>query len=529
MRRRDLIAGAASVATAGLACPAQARSGDTRVLRYVPQANLTVLDPIWTTAQVTLAHGYYVFDLLYGVDDAQRIRPQMAEGDSVSDDGRTWTIRLRDGLTWHDGQKVLARDCAASLQRWSKRNTFGQSLAPVVESWGSTDDRTIQVRLTKPFPRFRDAIATPSGTPAFMMPERLARTDAFQQVTEMVGSGPYRFLPDEFDPGSRVAYTKFEAYQARPEPAENSAGGKVAHFQRVEWQVITDSGTAAAALQTGEVDWWDQINPDLAQVLRHSRDLTVAVNDPAGYVGTLRFNCLQPPFDNPAIRRAVLFATNQDDYLRAITGNDPDAFSECHSMWPCGTRYGRETAPAGLMGRPDLVQAKVMLRDAGYRGEKVVVINPSDLPSVGPFGLVTADLLGRLGMNVELVQTDWGSVVQRRASREPIEKGGWSIFHTWWPCQSIGNPAINPTLRGQGERGWFGWYRNDRVEQLTAAWLASSSDEEQSRQAEEIQQEAFREVPIVPLGRYFIRTAYRADLTGFLKNSIAFPWNVRRS
>lgn len=523
MRRRDVAAGIFAVGS-GIVRPARARTNDRRVLRYVPQANLTVLDPIWTTAQVTLAHGFHVFDTLYGTDDMQRVRPQMAEGDGVSDDGRTWTIRLRDGLKWHDGTPVLARDCASSLERWSKRNIFGQLLANSVERWGATDDRTIRITLNRPFPRFREALATVSGTPAFMMPERLARTDAFRQVTEMVGSGPYRFLPDEFDSGSRVAYARFEGYRPRAEPAEGSTGGKLARFERIEWKVIADSATAAAALQAGEVDWWDQVNPDLIPLLRRSQDITLAINDSAGAVGTLRFNCLQPPFDNVEMRRAVLLAVNQDDYLRAITGNDPRSFAECRSMWPCGTTYGRETLPAG----GDLDGARAALRRAGYSGGKVVVINPSDLPSIGPFGHVTVDLLRRLGMNVELIETDWGSVVQRRANKGPVDKGGWSIFHTWWPCQGIANPATNPTLRGQGERGWFGWYSNDRVEQLTRDWLESARPEDQLRAAEEIQQESMRDVPIVPLGRYYIHTAYRSDLRGFLKNSISLPWNVYR-
>lgn len=302
MRRRDVAASIFAVGS-GVIRPARARTNDPRVLRYVPQANLTVLDPIWTTAQVTLAHGFHVFDTLYGTDDMQRIRPQMAEGDRVSDDGRTWTISLRDGLKWHDGTPVLARDCAVSLERWSKRNIFGQLLAGSVERWDAADDRAIRVTLTRPFPRFREALATVSGTPAFMMPERLARTDAFRQVTEMVGSGPYRFLADEFDSGNRVAYARFEGYRPRAETAEGSAGGKIARFERVEWKVIADSATSAAALQAGEVDWWDQVNPDLIPLLRRSRGIVVAINDPAGAVGTLRFNCLQPPFDNVGIRQ----------------------------------------------------------------------------------------------------------------------------------------------------------------------------------------------------------------------------------
>ena len=225
----------------------------------------------------------------------------------------------------------------------------------------------------------------------------------------------------------------------------------------------------------------------------------------------------------------LLYAVNQEDYLRGVTGNDPEAFRACHSMWPCGTPYESRTGAGPLEGPRDLERVKAMLREAGYRGERVVIINPTDFPTIGPLGQVTADLLKRLGMNVELVETDWGSVVQRRASREPPERGGWNIFHTWWPGISIINPAVNATLRGQGDRGWFGWYRNDRVEQLASEWLLAETEAEQKRLADEIQKESFENAPILPLGQFFIRTAYRSDLSGMLKGNSPYPWNLRRA
>ncbi|MFC4168505.1 ABC transporter substrate-binding protein [Teichococcus aestuarii] len=528
MHRRRFIATAAGLAAAGAAPPLRAAGSAARVLRFVPQANLTALDPIWTTAAVTTNHAYNVFDTLYGLDDELRVRPQMAEGHTVSQDGLTWEVRLREGLRWHDGEKVLARDCAASLDRWARRDTFGQSLAARVAEWGTADDRTIRIRLHRPFPLMLEALAKSAAIIPFMMPERLARTDPFKQVTEMVGSGPYRFLPGEYVSGSRVAYARFDGYVPRQEPPQRSSGGKVAHFDRIEWHVMPDAATAAAALQAGEIDWWDQVHPDLAPLLQRNRRVKVAVNDPMGYIGTLRFNCLHAPFDNAAIRHALLYAAKQEDYMRAVTANDPELFRLCPSMWPCGTPYGTEAGSEPLQGPRDLGRAKAMLRDAGYKGERVVILNPTDMPSMAPFGLVTADLLRRLDMNVELVETDWGSVVQRRSSRAPVEQGGWSIFHTWWPSLSIYTPAINPVLRGQGDKGWFGWYENAAVERMAEEWLSAPDEATRAAIAEQIQRVSFEQAPIIPLGQFFMRTAYRTDLSGFLTGSVPYAWNVRR-
>jgi peptide/nickel transport system substrate-binding protein len=525
MRRRSFLAAAASLPAA----PALAQPARARTLRFVPQANLTSLDPIWTTAAVTENHGWTVFDTLYGMTDDLRVQPQMAEGHTVSDDGLTWNIRLREGLRWHDGEPVRAQDCAPSLARWSRRDTFGQSLGAVVDAWEAADDRTIRVKLKSRFPLLLEALAKPAAVVPFMMPERLARTDPFQQVTEMVGSGPYRFLRDEYVSGSRVAYAKFDGYVPRQEAASRTAGGKVAHFDRVEWTIMPDSATASAALQAGEIDWWEQINADLAPRLRRTRGVEVAVLNTLGYIGVARFNHLHAPFNNPAIRRALLGAITQEDFLRGVTGNDPSAFKQCLSMWPCGTPYESTTANTAMQGARDLDAVRAAIRAAGYNGEKVVIINPTDFPTIGPFGQIMADLLKRLGMNVDLVETDWGSVVQRRASKEPPERGGWSIFHTWWPGVSIINPAVNATLRGQGDRGWFGWYDNPRVEAAASQWLLAETEAEQKRLADVIQRESFEQVPILPLGQFFISTAYRSGLSGFVPGSGAYPWNVRRA
>jgi len=532
MRRRDFLASTAAAATAvagGPGAPALAQSDRSRVVRFVPQANLTSLDPIWTTAAVTENHGWAIFDTLFGMTDDMKAQPQMAEGHSVSDDGRTWLIRLREGLRWHDGGPVRAQDCAASLARWSRRDTFGQSLGAVVDAWEAADDRTIRIRLKSRFPMLIEALAKPAAVVPFMMPERLARTDPFQQVTEMIGSGPYRFLAGEYVSGSRAVYAKFDGYVPRQEPPSRTAGGKVAHVERFEWTIIPDSATAAAALQSGEVDWWEQVNADLVPVLRRARGVKLEISNTLGYIGVARFNTLHPPFDNPRMRHILLSAVNQEDYLRGVTGNDPETFRSCHSMWPCGTPYESRTGAAPLEGPRDLDHVRAMIREAGYAGQKVVIINPTDFPTIGPFGQITADLLKRLGMNVELVETDWGSVVQRRASKEPPERGGWSIFHTWWPSVSIINPAVNATLRGQGDRGWFGWYRNDRVESLAAEWLQAAAEAEQKRLADQIQQESFEKAPILPLGQFFIRTAYRSELSGLVKGTSPYHWNIRRS
>lgn len=524
--RRSLLQ-VAGVALPALILPRVSRGADARTLRFVPQANLSILDPIYTTAAVTIEHGYCVFDTLYGVNAKLQAKPQMAEGASVSDDGRTWLIKLRDGLRFHDGEPVRAQDCTASLQRWSKRDTFGQTLAAAVDAWETSDDRTIRIKLKRPFPLLLDAIGKPHSSPAFIMPERFARTDAMKQVTEMVGSGPFRFKPSEYVSGVSAAYERFDGYVPRQEPTEWTSGGKVVEIDRLEWKVVPDAGTAAAALQKGEVDWWEQALTDLIPLLQRTEGIKVQQQDPYGFIAIARFNSTQPPFNNARLRHIVLSAINQTDYMQSIVGADSTAYKDCYAMFPCGMP-GVEQLGTAIMKPPhDMAKLRADVIAAGYKGEKTVIINPTDYPVIGPTGQVTAELLRALGFNVDMQEMDWGSVLQRRLSRAPAEEGGWSIYHTNWPSVSIANPALNTTIRGDGN--WGGWYVDEETERLTTEWLSAGDPIRQQSLLDLIQRRALDQAPSLPLGQFFQKTAFRDNIHGVRNGSVCYFWGVRKA
>ena len=527
IRRRDVLKAAAA---STLPLPAVGQDTRARTLRLVPSTDLVSLDPVFSTALVAVQHGYHVFDTLYGVDGAMRPKPQMAEGHSVSDDGRAWTIRLREGLRFHDGEPVRARDCAASLERWSRRDTFGRAFGGAVDRYETPDDRTLRIHLKRPFPRLLDAIGKPHSSPAFVMPERLAKTSPTAAVSEMVGSGPYRFLRDELDSGNFVAYARFDGYLPRTEPPEWTSGGKVAHFERVEWRVITDKSTAVSALLQGEVDWIENIPADLEPLAARNRRVRIQDADPLGTVLVLRFNHSAAPFNNPALRRFVMQVAQQADYLATVTGGDKRAQRECRAMFPCPipgvAEIGRDQF-GRLAGDP--ARTKEALRATGYAGEKVVILNPADSPALAALGPVTADLLKRAGLNVDLQDMDWGTLLQRRNSKAGPDAGGWGVYHSTWPSIAIANPVLNTTIRGEGAAGWPGWFESAEMERLTAEWLDATAAAEQERLFAAVHALALREVPTLPLGVYFPHTAYRAELTGVLGGSVRYPWNVRRA
>ena len=525
MKRRVFLA---SGAAATLAAPRISAAQNQRVLKFVPQADLAVLDTVWTTAYVTRNHSFMVFDTLYGIDGSYKAQPQMVDGHVVDSDGKKWTLTLRDGLKFHDGSKVLASDCVASIKRWGARDGFGQLLMASTDELSAPDDKTIVFRLKKPFALLPDALGKVASPPV-MMPERLAKTDAFTQITEMVGSGPFKFNAAERVPGAKVVYERFADYVPRPSGTPSwTSGPKVVNFDRVEWLTIPDSGTAAAALQSGEIDWWENPTADLQPLLAKAAGVKLKVTDPTGQIGTMRFNQLNPPFDNPAIRRAVLSAVSQTDFELAVAGDNPSMYHVPCGFFCPGTPMASDVGLDAFKAKPDYEAAKKAIIDAGYKGEKVVLMAPTDFPILKALADVGADVMTKCGLNVDYQALDWGTVVQRRAKKDPIDQGGWSVFHTFWGGLDHSSPPVHLFLRGNGADGFIGWPKSPKIEELRNAWLEAPDLAAQQGIAAEMQKQAFEDVPYVPLGQNFYPTGFRSDITGIMDGFVIF-WNVKRA
>jgi len=518
---------AAATLAALVAVPAAYAQTSGKTIKFIPEADLRSLDPIWTTAYITRNHGYMVYDTLFALDEHFKPQPQMVDTWKVSDDKLTYTFTLRDGLKFHDGQPVRSADCIASLQRWMKRDAFGQALAQSVGEMPALDDKTFSIVLKKPFPLLLEAIGKLSSNVPFIMPERIAKTDANTAITDPTGSGPFKFVKDEWVPGSKAVYVRNPDYVPRKEPPSWAAGGKVVKVDRVEWLYIPDSATAAAAINAGEVDWWQQLPPDLVPLLQKNKDVTVANVDPLGSLGVARFNHLQPPFNNEKMRQAVLYVVDQKDVMTVLAGDEKN-WRTCYSYYTCGTPMASEAGAAPLKGKRDPAKAKALLKEAGYNGERVVLMTATDQPIVNSQAQVVAEELRQIGINVDLQAMDWGTLITRRTVKEPVDKNGWSMFFTWLVGPDMINPALNFPLRGNGEKAWFGWPTDEKLEAMRAQWMDAPDLDAQKKLAAEIQEEAFTSVPFVPTGQFIIPTAYRKGLKGVIVAPVVFLWNVEK-
>ena len=532
MDRRSLlkagIAAGAVAATGGLAAPAYSQAAN-RLLRFVPQANLANFDPIWGTQFVVRNASALVWDTLYGIDSTLTPRRQMVESEEVSQDGLTWTFRLRPNLRWHDGEPVRAQDCVASLERWMVRDLMGQMVRAIRQDLVAVDDRTFRLRMSAPYPKLLFALGKANTPVAFMMPERIARTDPFQQITDYVGSGPMRFNRGEWVPGARATFSRFEQYVPRDEPASWLSGGKRMMVDRLEWIIQPDAATAGAALQSGEVDWWETPLTDLIPVLRRNRNIRLDVADPLGNVGCLRFNHLHAPFNDPRARQAVAWVMNQADMMRAVVGTEDALWRPMNSFFtpetPNYTEVGSE-----IMTRPrDAAMARRLLQEAGYNGQPVTMLVAQDIAVTSAMGQVANALLRSIGMNVDFVATDWGTVGARRASREPRERGGWNIFFTWFSGADHLNPASSLGLRAHGDGAWFGWPNDPAVEAARDKWFAAANAAEEKAACEELNRAAMISQPFTPTGFYRAFQAWRSNVSGIVPGPLPWFWGVSKS
>lgn len=493
------------------------------VLRVIPHADLKNLDPIWTTAYISRNHGYLIYDTLFAMDESFTPQPQMVDTWNVSDDKLTWTFNLRDGLKWHDGADVTAADVVASLDRWGKRDGMGQQLFEAMESLTAADAKTFVMKFNEPYGLVLESIGKISSNVPFMMPERIAKTDPFKQIDEYIGSGPFMFNKDEWVPGSKVVYEKFDDYVPRSEPPSAAAGGKIAKVDRVEWTYFPDQTTAMNALINGEVDFFEQPANDLAPLLEIQEDLTVEVNDPLGNIGFARFNHLLPPFDNADVRRAAIMAMKQEDYMAGAVG-DQKFWKTCYSVYPCATPL-ENSVGSEVMQTADIEKATAALKAAGYDGTPVVIMQPTDIPLLSAFSLITAEKLRKIGMEVDVQAMDWSTLTSRRAKRDPVADGGWNMFHTWWIGADVSNP-MSIAFSGNPDKGWFGWAQDAELEAQRAAFAKASGVEAQKEIAAKVQDRLWSIGASGQLGQFFTPVAYRSNVKGLIKSPVQFFWNI---
>ncbi len=499
-----------------------------KVLRVVPHSNLNILDPIWTTQYMARNHGYMVYDTLFGTDEKNKIQPQMVEKWTESPDHRLWTFTLRPGLAFHDGAPVTGEDVIASLSRWGKRDAMGQKLMSFVERMDAPQPHTFRIFLREACGFVLEALGKPSSNVPFIMPKRIAETPTDKQIDDATGSGSYIFAKNEFKPGDKAVYLKNTKYVPRKEPPSGTAGGKRVYVDRVEWNLaLRDAQAQVNALERGEVDILEQPAFESYEPLKADKNIQIVNSNPLGFQYMCRFNHLYPPFNNQKIRQAALAAMQQEPFLRAQVGVK-EFYHSCPSMFTCNTPYGSAKG-SDIQSKSSMRKAQELLKTSGYDGTPVVLMKPTDLAAIQKLPEVAAQLLRQAGFKVDLQAMDWNTVVTRRAKKDPPAQGGWNMFCTAWVAPDIWNPIANPAVGAMGEKSWFGWPSDEKLEQLRDAFARETDAAKKKALAEDIQARAFEIGTHAPLGEYIEPLAARKNITGFVTGPGNLYWNIKKN
>jgi len=537
-RRTVLKGGAAFAGTlampaiVGIASRAARAQGAGKVVKVAPEADLKILDPVWTTATITGTHSWAIYDTLFALDHDYAVHPQMVEKYEASEDGLTHNFKLRDKLAFHDGSPVTAKDCVASIKRWGAR--FGEAKIMLERSTKlePIDERSFTLQLKEPFGPVVETLAA-TAQPCFVMREQEASTDPFTAIKETVGSGPFIFVKEEWQPGNKIVYRKNPNYVPRGEAASGYAGGKIVHVDRVEWTVIPDQGTQASALITGELDYLTNPVPDSLPQLRSSPQIAIDRLDLLGWQFHVRFNSLAKPFDNAKARQAMqmLIASRQEGYL-AATGYVGDLGKVCLTPFVCGspneTMIGTER-----FQKYEPEKIKALFKEAGYNNEPIVLMDPTDQPHLHLIAQVLNEQMKELGLNADLQSMDWSTLVSRRAVKAAPsqDKGGWNIFPTAWPSSTMMDPMLNLPLDSScDQKNWFGWPCDEEMQKLRLSYLAAKKLEDRKKVMDAIQSRFFDTAAYAYAGQYFPPIAYRKDrLKGVIGMSSPVYWNMEKA
>jgi peptide/nickel transport system substrate-binding protein len=501
-------------------------AGAQGMLRVVMHSDLKILDPIWTTAYIVRNHGYMVYDTLFAMDAKGEIKPQMVDRYEVTADKLTYTMALRDGLFWHDGKPVTSEDCVASIKRWAAKDSMGQKLMTFVQDIQVVDPRIFKIVLKEPTGLVLQALGKPSSNVPFMMPKRVADTDPNTQISDFIGSGPFIFKKEEWKPGDKAVYVKFAQYRPRSETPSGLAGGKVAKVDRVEWRWIPDHQTAINALLAGELDYIESPPHDLLPVLKGDANVKLVDGNPLGNQYTFRYNTLHAPFDNPKVRQAVMWAFNQEDFLRAVIG-DKQYYKVCQSLFPCGTPLeSRKGLEGGLLIESNVAKARALLKEAGYSGTPIVLMHSTDLAVLANLAPVAKSLMEKAGFKVEMQSMDWQTLVSRRAKKDPPTAGGWHAFLTSWVSADILNPVMSGFLNSACDKAMFGWPCDEQMEKLRDQFARETDPAKQKAIAEAVQVRLVQFPTHVPLGQWYQPAAMRKNVDGAMQAPVTVFWNI---
>jgi peptide/nickel transport system substrate-binding protein len=469
-------------------------------LNYAATDDPPHLDVHVTTAGLTSNITRHIQETLYTFNSDFNTVPLLAEGETTSEDGKTVVITLRQGVMFHNGEEMMADDVVASLNRWGAHGGRGKVLYDHIESVEATGDYEVTIVFADVFGPWKNLVAFNNGGPTIFPAEIVADAGA-EPISndQIIGTGPYQF--NEWRPNRYIEVVRFDDYSQPPGEADGYAGPKEINFDAIRFIAVPDVGTRVSGVQAGDYDYAESIPGDLFAELDA---------DPA--IKTVRERTPQLPLiffnssggilqSNYKLRQAIMAAVKPDDALRIAVGPE-ELWDAQGAIYTEGTTWytdaGIENFPSG-----DVAKAKQLAEEAGYNGEPIRFMISSSYPLHHDTGVVFAQQMENAGFNIELLVTDWPTVLERRSNPEL-----WDMFET--THGAMPDPILYTFLNDN----YPGWWVSPEKEALEASFTGTTDQEERKQIWAEIQALMYEQVPVIKPGDVFQFDIASAALKG---------------
>ena len=492
------------------AAPADGQMGGT--INFAGYSEPPTVDGSWTTAIVVQIPSIHVFESLMAYDEEWVAQPMLCEDVDISDDGLTIAFNLREGVNFHNGDVMDADDVVASIERWMSMAGNGQDTSPFVESVEAVDDLTVEWQLNSSFAPLLNYMSSPLGYTCIIVPAEIAEEAMDDRLgdDQYIGTGPYQFV--EHIPDQHILVERFDDYSSRDDDASNYAGAKTAYADEIRFVTVPDSSARIAGVEGGDYHWAEEVTRDDFDRLQENDDVQTEILAPLRWKGII-FNKQRGPFTDPNLRRAVLYALDKEEIMFAAFG-DENFWRLDHSLLPEETVWHSDVG-ADEHNIMDLDEARQLVEESDYDGEVIRWMSPSDREDYYAVALTGAPMLEEIGLNVEVLGVDWGTVVDRRTDPDEYE-----IFNTGFGF------GPEPTTVAFIPADWPGWWDSEAKDDALQAVMEETEQEAREDLWDDFQQVFYDEVPVIKVGDFFALTIFRSELHGGLVAQEPRFWNV---
>ena len=500
IRKYGLLVLAAFVLMAGnpLATEAQKKGG---ILKVGNLGEPPSLDAHWTTASITETLTNHIYEGLYSLDSSNRPIPMLAESHTVSKDGLVYTFKLRQGVKFHNGKEMTSEDVVASLARWGKQSIYGKALFKQVADLKAVDKNTVEMKLKEKSAIVLISLAVPNNFGA-IYPKEIAEKFAPEvKATEYVGTGPFKLA--EWKPDQYIRMVRFDEYKSRAEKPTGYGGGKTAYVDEIRWVPVPEVATRVAQMETGELDFADDLNLDAFDRLKKNAAVRPIVSKPYYWLVAV-FNKKEGLMTNQKLRQAWQAAIDIEPIMKTVAGGKAEFYRMDNSLTPVEITAWHTNLTGLPWNERNKDKAKRLLQEAGYKKEPIRFMTTQEYKWMYDFALLTKQQLEDVGFNIDLQVVDWATLVKRRNNSKEYDAftTGMGAFY-------------DPTHHIYLTSSWPGWNTDEDILTLQSELARETDPKKRMALWEKQTRQFYEKVPVIRYGDLFGLRAARKAVKGF--------------